>query len=376
MLSVMPTPGAPRRRRSAGPCRRRARRARPSRCVRARRTRGCRRADRRSRPDRRRAGVRSSMPSSDSTLSSGRSSCRASTMKRCADQSPSSRNDHQSWAVGRRRPGARGAARRPGGDIGRNFVVGQAGRHGGGRYLAGIPTGLVNFSLPCPTSSPTSAPSRPSRSTSCARSRPSSSARCCCSPAARTRSSCSGSPRRRSGRRACRSRSCTSTPGTTSTRCSRSATPGSPSSAPASSSRRCRRRSTRPGRRGDRPVRQPQPAADGHAARRHRGAPLRRRVRRRPPRRGEGPGQGAGLQLPRRVRPVGPEEPAPRAVEPLQRAAPQGRAHPGVPDQQLDRARHLAVHRRGGHRDPRRSTTRTGARCSAATACCWPSRPT
>ena len=43
------------------------------------------------------------------------------------------------------------------------------------------------------------------------------------------------------------------------------------------------------------PQRQPQPAADHHAARRHRGAPLRRRVRRRPARRGEGPGQGAGL---------------------------------------------------------------------------------
>ena len=68
------------------------------------------------------------------------------------------------------------------------------------------------------------------------------------------------------------------------------------------------------------------------AARRHRGARLRRRLRRRPPRRGEGPGQGAGVLLPRRVRPVGPEEPAARAVEPLQRPAPQGRAHPGLPD--------------------------------------------
>ena len=81
------------------------------------------------------------------------------------------------------------------------------------------------------------------------------------------------------------------------------------------------------------------------AARRDRGARLRRRLRRRPPRRGEGPGQGAGLLLPRRVRPVGPEEPAARAVEPLQRPAPQGRAHPGVPAVELDRARHLAVHR-------------------------------
>ncbi len=41
--------------------------------------------------------------------------------------------------------------------------------------------------------------------------------------------------------------------------------------------------------------------------------PLRRAVRRRPPRRGEGPRQGAGVQLPRRVRPVGPEEPAARS---------------------------------------------------------------
>ena len=106
----------------------------------------------------------------------------------------------------------------------------------------------------------------------------------------------------------------------------------------------------RPGRRGDRARGQPQPAADGHAARRDRGARLRRRVRRRPARRGEGPGQGARLLLPRRVRPVGPEEPAARAVEPLQRPPPQGRAHPGVPAVELDRARHLAVHRRRGDR--------------------------
>ena len=56
-------------------------------------------------------------------------------------------------------------------------------------------------------------PSRPRRSTSCARSPPSSSARCCSSAAARTRSCCCAWPRRRSARRASRSRSCTSTPG-------------------------------------------------------------------------------------------------------------------------------------------------------------------
>ncbi len=49
---------------------------------------------------------------------------------------------------------------------------------------------------------------------------------------------------------------------------------------------------------------------------------VRCRVRRRPPRRGEGPSQGACLQLPRRVRAVGSQGAAARTVEPLQRAAP------------------------------------------------------
>ena len=51
-------------------------------------------------------------------------------------------------------------------------------------------------------------------------------------------------------------------------------------------------------------------------------APVRRRLRRRPARRGEGARQGAHRQPARRVRPVGPQEPAPRAVEPLQPPAP------------------------------------------------------
>ena len=67
-------------------------------------------------------------------------------------------------------------------------------------------------------------------------------------------------------------------------------------------------------------------------------------------RRRQGPGQGAGLQLPRRLRPVGPQEPAARAVEPLQRPAPQGRAHPRVPHLQLDRDGRVAIHRPRGHR--------------------------
>ena len=95
-----------------------------------------------------------------------------------------------------------------------------------------------------------------------------------------------------------------------------------------------------------------QPDPDPGAARRPREAPVHSGLRRRAPRRGQGPGQGAGLLLPRRVRPVGPEEPAPRAVEPLQRQDPPGREHPGLPAVQLDRAGHLAVRRSRGHRAP------------------------
>ena len=111
----------------------------------------------------------------------------------------------------------------------------------------------------------------------------------------------------------------------------------------------------------------------GTLLQRHRGGRLHRRLRWRPPRRGEGPRQGARLLPPRRVRPVGPEEPAPRALEPLQRPDPRGRAHADLPAVQLDRARHLALHRPRGDRDPRRSTSPTSARSSSATACCWPS---
>ena len=57
---------------------------------------------------------------------------------------------------------------------------------------------------------------------------------------------------------------------------------------------------------GDRRRRLAQPAADHHAARRDRRAPLRRGVRRRAPRRGAGAREGARLVLPRRARPVGP----------------------------------------------------------------------
>ena len=81
------------------------------------------------------------------------------------------------------------------------------------------------------------------------------------------------------------------------------------------------------------------------------------------------------FSLPRRVRPVGPEAPAARAVEPLQRPHPARRARARVPALELDRARRLAVHRRRGARAARRSTSRTTARSSSATACCWPLSP-
>jgi sulfate adenylyltransferase subunit 2 len=58
---------------------------------------------------------------------------------------------------------------------------------------------------------------------------------------------------------------------------------------------------------------------------------LRCGLRRRAPRRGEIARQGARVLLPHRAAPLGPEEPAPRAVEALQRAQAQGRVDPRVP---------------------------------------------
>ena len=48
---------------------------------------------------------------------------------------------------------------------------------------------------------------------------------------------------------------------------------------------------------------------------------------------------------------LGPEEPAPRTVEPLQRPQSQGRKHPRLPDLELDRARHLAIYPPERHPD-------------------------
>ena len=132
----------------------------------------------------------------------------------------------------------------------------------------------------------------------------------------------------------------------------------------------------RPGGRGDRAQGQPQPAADRDPARRHRGAPLRRRVRRRPARRGEGPGQGArvlsfrdefGQWDPKNQRPElwslynGRHRKGEHIrVFPLSATGPSSTSGSTSPTRTSS---------------CRRSTTPTAARCSSATACCWPCTP-
>jgi hypothetical protein len=100
----------------------------------------------------------------------------------------------------------------------------------------------------------------------------------------------------------------------------------------------------------------------------------RRGAGRRPARRGEGARQGALLQPPRPLRPVGSEEPAPRAVEPVQRPQASRRALPRLPALELDRARRLAVHRPRGDRAAPLYFAHA-ARWSSATGCCWRSGP-
>ncbi len=57
------------------------------------------------------------------------------------------------------------------------------------------------------------------------------------------------------------------------------------------------------------------------------------------------------FSLPLHRAPLGPQEPAARAVEALQRPQAPGREPAGVPDLQLDRAGHLAIHPPGEHPD-------------------------
>ena len=138
--------------------------------------------------------------------------------------------------------------------------------------------------------------SNPSRSTSSARSPPSSSGPRCCSPAARTPSSCS----HLAAKAFCPAHipfpvvhidTGHNFPEVIEFRDRRAAELGVRLvvGVGAGVDRRG------PRGRGDRPPGEPQPAADRHPARRDRGAPFRRGLRRRPPRRGEGAGEGAGL---------------------------------------------------------------------------------
>ena len=84
------------------------------------------------------------------------------------------------------------------------------------------------------------------------------------------------------------------------------------------------------------------------------------RLRRRPPRRGEVAGQGAGVLDPLGAAPVGPEAAAARAVaRSTTRARSPGETHAGVPAVELDRARRVAVH--PPRADPDRAAVLRGA---------------
>src|SRR6188472_305467 len=119
--------------------------------------------------------------------------------------------------------------------------------------------------------------------------------------------------------------------------------------------RRARARAHRPRQRGGRaPRHQPIRPRLGRAHRRHedrgaqagaRGPRVRRRLRRRPPRRGEVARQGARLLVPLRPAPLGSPQPAPRALAPVQRSQAPGRVDPRLPALQLDRARRVGLHR-------------------------------
>ena len=71
-----------------------------------------------------------------------------------------------------------------------------------------------------------------------------------------------------------------------------------------------------------RPARIAQPPADDDPARRDRGERVRRGVRRRATGRGASAREGASVLVPRRLRPVGSQAPAPRAVVAVQRQDP------------------------------------------------------
>ncbi len=96
---------------------------------------------------------------------------------------------------------------------------------------------------------------------------------------------------------------------------------------------------------------------------------VRRGLRRRAPRRGKEPRQGAHLFVPRGRSSLGSQEPAAGAVAALQHPNQQGREHPRLSAVELDRARRLAIHLREGHSRSCRSTSPSSARWWSATAC-------
>ena len=112
-----------------------------------------------------------------------------------------------------------------------------------------------------------------------------------------------------------------------------------------------------------------QRAPVGDAARSHRGIPLRRADRRRPPRRGKGPRQGAHLLAPRQLRPVAAQGPAARAVDAVQHAPAARRALPRVPDLATGPSSTSGSTSSASTSPCRRSTTRTSAKWSSAAAC-------
>ena len=185
-------------------------------------------------------------------------------------------------------------------------------------------------------------------SSSCARSPPSSSDPCCCSPAARTRSCCCASPRRRSGRRSfpfpiMHIDTGHNFPEVLEFRDRRVAELGERlivASVQESIDKGRVREETRATRRATgcrrRPCSTPSRSTSSTRSSVAAGATRRRRA----PRSASSRCATSSAS--------GSPQPAARAVEPLQRAHPQGPAHARLPDQQLDRDGRLAVHRARG----------------------------
>ena len=129
-----------------------------------------------------------------------------------------------------------------------------------------------------------------------------------------------------------------------------------------------------PRRRGDRPARVAQPAADRRrcSTRSPSTASTRRSAARAATRSARGPRSGSSPSATTSA--SGTRGASARSLEPLQRPRAARRARARVPDLQLDRARRVGVHRSPRARDPAALHRRTSARCSSATGCSTRSR--